>query len=213
MSNANIYIALEQSILVNNKKVTLDDIATIFCVNKDINVDIRKIKLHQFTDSEQDYAVISVMKIIEQISLKYKDANVTSIGSPETIVYYRNTTPTKKYSQTLKSIGLMLLTFFGTAFSIMSYNGDVGSDELLQRLYFLFTGTEVTTASPALLPGILSYSLGLGLGMIIFFNHGLNHNSVNDPTPLQVQMRLYETEVNQSIITDSSRKGKTIDVD
>ncbi|MBO5509897.1 MAG: stage V sporulation protein AA, partial [Lachnospiraceae bacterium] len=141
------------------------------------------------------------------------DVQITNIGSPETVVYYRNTTPSQKYNQTIKAILLMLLTFFGTAYSIMSYNGDVGSDQLLQRLYLLFTGHDVALTSTALLPGIISYSLGLGLGMIVFFNHGLNHNSKNDPTPLQVQMRQYEKEVNDSIIVDSGRKGTMIDAD
>lgn len=213
MEQKNVYIALEQSILVQNKDVCLEDIATVFCIDKDINTGIRKLKLFHFTKNDTDYTVISAMKLIETINIAYKDVQITNIGSPETVVYYRNTTASQKYNQTIKAILLMLLTFFGTAYSIMSYNGDVGSDQLLQRLYLLFTGHDVALTSTALLPGIISYSLGLGLGMIVFFNHGLNHNSKNDPTPLQVQMRQYEKEVNDSIIVDSGRKGTMIDAD
>ena len=49
--------------------------------------------------------------------------------------------------------------------------------------------------------------------MITFFNHGINHKNTDDPTPLQVQMRLYEQNVNQSIIIDSGRNKDTLDVD
>ena len=49
--------------------------------------------------------------------------------------------------------------------------------------------------------------------MIIFFNHGINNKDTDDPTPLQVQMRLYEQNVNQAIIIDSDRNRETIDVD
>ena len=48
--------------------------------------------------------------------------------------------------------------------------------------------------------------------MIVFFNHGINHKKTDDPTPLQVQMRLYEEDVNKTIIMNSSRNGNTIDV-
>lgn len=209
----NIYIALEKSVLVPNKQITLEDIASIFCTDPEIRHQVGLIKLHTFTNDENDYIVITVMKLIKEISLKFKDISVTSIGQPECIVYYRNTKENSRIKQIVKAIFLMILTFFGTAYSIMSYNGDVGTDLLLKRLYYLFTGIDVSVTSYMLLPGIIFYSLGLGLGMIIFFNHGLNHNSVLDPTPLQVQMRLYEEDVNQSIITDSSRKGKIIDVD
>jgi stage V sporulation protein AA len=213
VKNVNVYIALDQSVSVPNKGVHVEDIATVFSTNKDVAEGVKKIKLHQFTKTDMEYAVISAMKLIEQINITYKDVTVINIGTPETIVYYKNTPPTKKYAQFVKAAFMMILTFFGTAYTIMSYNGDVGSDSLLQRIYMLFTGIEVDTSSPALLPGIIGYSLGLGIGMIIFFNHGLNKNSVNDPTPLQVQMRLYEKEVNESIITDSTRKGTIIDVD
>jgi stage V sporulation protein AA len=212
-ANVNVYIALDQSVSVPNKAVHIEDIATVFCTDPGIAEGVKKIKLLQFTKTDMEYAVISAMKLIEQINITYKDCTVINIGTPETIIYYKNTPPDKKYKNIIKAVFLMVLTFFGTAYTIMSYNGDVGSDTLLQRLYMLFTGIEVDTSSTALLPGIIGYSLGLGIGMIIFFNHGFNKNSVDDPTPLQVQMRLYEKEVNESIITDSTRKGSIIDVD
>lgn len=33
-----------------------------------------------------------------------------------------------------------------------------------------------------------------------------------DPTPIHVEMRSYEKQVNEAIIEDASREGKTIDV-
>lgn len=59
----------------------------------------------------------------------------------------------------------------------------------------------------------IAYSLGLFIGIIIFFNHGARKKFTDDPTPLQVQMRQYEQEVNQTVITDSERKKAVRDVD
>ena len=95
----------------------------------------------------------------------------------------------------------------------MSYNGDVGSKELLEKLYTLFTGNPSKENPKGLSLGIIMYSVGLCIGMIIFFNRGINKKNADDPTPLQVQMRLYEQDVNQSIIIDSGRNKETIDVD
>ena len=72
----------------------------------------------------------------------------------------------------------------------MSYNGDVDAVTLLNDLYILFTGDRNGSTVGQIL-GIVAYSLGLCAGMIIFFNHGINKKSTDDPTPLQVQMRLY----------------------
>ena len=59
----------------------------------------------------------------------------------------------------------------------------------------------------------IAYSLGLFIGIIVFVNHGAKKKFSDDPTPLQVQMRQYEQEVNQTVITDASRKKAERDAD
>lgn len=213
MENTTIYISLEQSTMVNSRKVHIGDIATIFCIDKDISFKVSNAEIMVFNNTEQDQSVITIMKLIEIINKQFKNVLIESIGSPETIVYYRNLKPMSKLSGKIKAIFLMILAFFGTGYSIMSYNADVSADELLDKLYELFTGVSAqgSTTGPAL--GIIAYSVGLCMGMIIFFNHGINKKNSDDPTPLQVQMRLYEQDVNQCVIINSERNKKTIDVD
>lgn len=212
VDNQTIYLSLSPSILVTSRKVCIEDIATIFCANPDIRFAVQKIELFTFQNDEQDQAVITVLALIQKISLQFKNVHIESIGNTETVIYYKNLKASTKRKGYLKSGFLMLLAFFGTSYSIMSYNGDVGAIDLLNNLYTLFTGDISTQALGSKL-GILGYCLGLFIGMLVFFNHGLNHKLTDDPTPLQVQMRLYERDVNDAITVDSSRHKKTIDVD
>lgn len=211
MEPMTLYIALEQSTLVASRKVHIGDISTIFCTNQDISHQVEKTEILVFPNTEQDQTVITVMKLIELINTQFKQLSIQSIGNPETIVYYRNLNPMHKLSGKIKALMLMVLAFFGTAYSIMAYNGDVGSADLLNSLYKMFTGNEAQAGDLGPTLGILAYSVGLCVGMIIFFNHGINKKHTDDPTPLQVQMRLYEEDVNKAIIIDSTRKNKTID--
>lgn len=213
MSANTIYISLGQSVMVPSRKVTINDIATVLCSDKNIQNSISGISVITFNDTEQNQAVVTAMKIIELIEKKYPDIPVQTIGSPEIIIYYRNLSYTKKFTGKLKAIALMFLAFFGTAFSIMSYNGDAGIQDLMYDLYAIFVGRIPEQGDLGPILGIVSYSAGLCIGMIIFFNHGINSKKTDDPTPLQVQMRLYEQDVNKCIVIDSSRKDKTIDVD
>ncbi len=212
MEPTTLYIALEQSTMVASRKVHIGDIATIFCINQDISYQVKNTEIFVFPNTEQDQAVVSVMKLIELINTAFKPVSVESIGSPETIVYYRNLSSMHKLNGKVKAVLLMVLAFFGTAYSIMSYNGDVGAIDLLKNLYELFTGKTGTEGDIGLSFGIIAYSLGLAIGMIVFFNHGINKKDIDDPTPLQVQMRLYEEDVNKAIIVNSERKNQTIDV-
>ena len=58
------------------------------------------------------------------------------------------------------------------------------------------------------MPAILSipYSIGLGLGIIIFFNHFSKASLTEDPTPIEIEMTTYEKETNASIIDFLGRR-------
>ena len=206
--NKTLYIALEQSIAVQKKDITIGDIATIFCANCDISFEAEKIKVFSFTGREEEQQVVSIMKLIQLISCKIKNVSIESIGSPETIVYYKNTSGKSKITTKLKAGFLILVAFLGAGFSIMSYNTDITVEKLLINLHELYIGE--APSGPSI--GMFAYSIGLLIGVIIFFNHGIMHKLTDDPTPLQVQMRLYEQDVNQTVITDSKRNNKTLDV-
>lgn len=212
MTDVVLYLSLEQSTLVTSRKVNIGDIAKLFCTDLDITNGVSKINVFTLPNKENCQQVVTAMKLIELINTTYKDIQIEIVGDTETIIYYKNPVSTRKITEKLKALVLMIFAFFGTGYSIMSYNGDVGTRNLIENLYSLFTGSDSSGNTKGLSLGIVMYSVGLCIGMITFFNHGINHNYEDDPTPLQVQMRLYEQNVNQSIIIDSGRNKDTIDV-
>ena len=64
-------------------------------------------------------------------------------------------------------------------------------------------------------PNILhiSYAAGLAIGIILFFDHAGKIKLNDDPTPFEVQMRLYERDVNDTLMINAGRKGEEADVD
>ena len=84
----------------------------------------------------------------------------------------------------------------------MTFNTDVNMSGLFFQLYRQFTG-EISTGHTIL---EFCYSVGIGIGVVFFFNHFGRMKLTDDPTPMQVQMRLYEDDVNNTIIEDASRK-------
>ena len=54
----------------------------------------------------------------------------------------------------------------------------------------------------------ISYSIGLAGGIIVFYNHLGRRRYKKDPTPLEVEMRLYEQDINTAIIKNSGQEGK-----
>ena len=59
----------------------------------------------------------------------------------------------------------------------------------------------------------ISYSIGLCIGIVIFYNHVGGRRITKDPTPLEVEMKIYEQNVNMTLVETAEREGKEIDVD
>jgi stage V sporulation protein AA len=59
----------------------------------------------------------------------------------------------------------------------------------------------------------ICYSIGIPIGIIVFYNHFSKAKLSNDPTPLKIQMRLYEEDLDKTLIANANREDKIIDVD
>ena len=83
----------------------------------------------------------------------------------------------------------------------MTFNNDVDIGTLFSQIYSQVTG-HVSSGFTIL---EVSYSVGLGVGILFFFNHFGKKKITSDPTPMQVRMRLYEDNVNTTLLEDAGR--------
>ena len=57
----------------------------------------------------------------------------------------------------------------------------------------------------------VSYSIGLAVGILVFYNNFGPKKLSKDPTPIEVEMRKYETEINQALIDGHNRQDGKLD--
>ena len=108
----------------------------------------------------------------------------------------------------VKTVLICLITFFGSAFTIMAFNNDVQVHNVFSQIYTFFSGKE----SSGFTVLEFSYSIGLGGGILIFYNHFGKKKLSRDPTPLEIEMRLYENDIKTTLIDGVKRNNKHIDV-
>ena len=53
----------------------------------------------------------------------------------------------------------------------------------------------------------IPYSIGLGLGMIIFFNHVFKKRLNEEPSPLEVEMFNYQQDLDQYVIMHENKES------
>lgn len=208
VSNNTLYIKGDQSVEVKKREVTLGDLITMECSQQNIVSKLKTIKIIKIPDEGTHRYVVSILKIIECIHKEYPNLEIQNLGSPDLIVTYEEQKKHNKIWQTCKVTVVTMITFIGAAFAIMTFNNDSGTTDLFDNIYELFMGQPKTGFSIL----ELTYSIGLVIGILVFFNHfGKKRFSV-DPTPIEVEMRLYENEIQTTIISDFGRKGQEIDV-
>ena len=155
---------------------------------------------------KMDFLGLRTLTVIRDAELaiqkKEPDLDITTLGEANFIITFKNKPGPGILWEWIKILFVGLATFFGAGFSIMTFNNDVDIPALFEQIYTQVTG-QPTTGNTVL---EISYSLGIGLGVLFFFNHFGRIKLTDDPTPMQVQMRLYEDDVNTTIIEDDSRK-------
>ena len=205
-----IYLKAEQSTYLSHPDVHIKDICSVYCREKEVEEKINQIEIYRFEKNEVGRAFLSILVLVREISRIIPEGEIKTVGEKDLILYYKN--PNKKenkWIQRAKILGVCVTCFLGTGISIMGYNNDVDMSKIFAQLYEIFTGTQAN--GPTFIE--LFYSIGLIVGIFVFFNHVPGKKVTNELTPIQVQMRLYEQDVNQSFLIGASRKGEELDVD
>ncbi len=203
-----LYIKADQSVEVCLRNVKLGDLLSMECADETIVSKLKTVNLLTIPEKGQHRMVISILKIVECIHKEYPDIQIQNMGAEDIIVTYEPGRKKNKVVDSLKIAGVIIISFVGSAFAIMTFNNDSGTNQLFSQIYEMFMGTpkEGFTILE------LSYSIGLIIGILVFFNHFGKRKFTVDPTPIEIEMRLYEKDIQTTLIDDSARKGNTVDV-
>ncbi|MDO4317532.1 MAG: stage V sporulation protein AA [Lachnospiraceae bacterium] len=203
MQETTVTVMVPQVTRVTNKKVLLQDVVKITGEDKALVKRLQQEVFYQFPKEKAEKKVFTSLKLVEAMERLQKGVTVNVIGEPSFIVEYLPS-GTSYGGQWWKVLFVSVAVFFGGAFSIMTFNQDVEVTKVFSLLYELAGFGD----KPKLPVMEIGYSLGLAVGIIVFFNHFSHLRLDADPTPLEVQMRTYEKEVNDAIMENASREGK-----
>lgn len=203
-----IYIKAEQNVEVSNKEVTLGDVVKMECVDKEILAKLKVKKMLRIQNEGPHRLVVSILKIVEIIHEEFPNLEVQNMGVTDIIVTYEGERNKHKIFEVIKVSMVVIVSFVGAAFAIMTFNNDSGTNTLFSQIYEMFMGKPKEGISIL----ELTYSIGLTVGILVFFNHFGKKRLTVDPTPIEIEMRLYEKDIQTTLIDDYSRKGKTLDV-
>lgn len=191
-------MASEQAFLQMKKRVQalpgqllrVGDVADILAEGKEA---FERIPVARFGKTEGNMAVVELMEVLQVIREKEPALDIHTIGPPQTLVEFKTPEPVPRW---FALAGVWALLFVGSGLAIMNFHTDVSMEQVHQRIYYLVTGAY--NARPLILQ--IPYSLGIGLGMVLFFNHVFKRKLNDEPSPLELEVFLYQENIDQYVI-------------
>lgn len=148
-------------------------------------------------------AVIPAFDLVRAVKERCGEVDIHLLGRTDTIVTVGDDSAGRRRAHPLWVAAVAVLVFIGAGMAIMNFHADVAMPIVHQQVYRLITGR--ATQRPLILQ--IPYSLGIGIGIAVFFNHFPRPQRV-DPSPLEVEMHLYEESVNSALIAAEEQRAR-----
>ena len=211
MANEIVYLKITQTTEVHKADVYVKDIAEVYCQDRSIEAKVKTVKVTSFhargKKANSQY-VGSVMELLGRLEAAGKNIEINNIGQTDFVINYKPSAKPNFLVEWLKTAFISVIAFCGAAFAIMTFNNDVNVPDVFNKIYYLAMGAE----AEGLTILEFSYSLGLTVGILVFFNHFAKWKLTVDPTPIEVEMRLYEENLSKTLIQNQGRKERGVDV-
>ena len=206
MDKIKVYLLIKSKAAVDiRSNVYIRDIGQIYCDDKAIKTKVEDLSIYK-TKTDEDWICISSIDIIEKIVDRYPNLEIEIIGQSEVLIEIKTRVQSNKLFQNIKVASIFILLFFGAGMTIMNFHTDVDMDETLEIIYYTLTGQE--NSNHLILT--VSYSIGLGLGVIIFFNRIISKSlrRRKEPGPMEIEVFNYDKEMEEFILNDIEKSSE-----
>nr|WP_255374355.1 stage V sporulation protein AA [Cohnella sp. OV330] len=197
-----VYLRLRRRVdVLPGAVIKLGDIASIE-TDRRFADRIRELIVWKMRPEDGNLLMIDMLQIVRLIRRFDPDLTVETFGEPHVLL---EMTPSGKVKPRYALlVAAWLLLFFGSGMAIMNFHADVDMPVVQRRIIELLTGRPDRHAWLFEVP----YSLGVGLGMLIFFNRVFRKRLNDEPNPLEVEMFMYQENVNHYVITEEYAKAR-----
>lgn len=203
-----VYLMADNHIQNSREILRIGDVCTVYCQKKEVQSWLERLPVEGIQEDKRGRVILTAIDLIEQIyraaGQDYPELHLycENLGAGQIIV--ERTVPVKeKYWLTVLKVGFAsLIIFAGSAFTIMTYDQDVDVTGVFARIYQMVLGQVPEQ------PGVLEagYALGVAAGILMFFNPFTASKKRKEPSPIEIEMEKYESDIRDTIVKMSGRE-------
>ncbi|MCL2376762.1 MAG: stage V sporulation protein AA [Defluviitaleaceae bacterium] len=191
----------KKAAIVGKEHVVVKDVADVLAAT-DIQKRVENVRLLTVGGKDGVY-LLSIIDVMKAISAALPGHSINNVGEMDTVVSVKAVPPKKRaVVKWLKVALVSLILFTGASTAIMTFHTDSQMGTVFQRYHKIFFGEEVEKPYIINVP----YSIGLAVGIVVFFNHFGGKRMTKEPTPIEIEMATYEKDVEDAVIESLSRQ-------
>ena len=192
-----IYLLADDYIEVEVQPLTMGDLCEIVGTDRKVADFVKQMSVTGLQPQETGRSVISVLMLVEVITVQVRkqfagiQCQCVLLGAEQLIVEWGGKKTAPWWVTILKTVCVSLIILTGSAFTIMTYDQ-------------LFVGHVPTQ------PGILeaAYAFGVAAGILLFFNPFVSAAKRKAPSPVEIEMEKYESDIRDTIVKIDNRLNK-----
>lgn len=194
-----LYLRFRKRVIIRRgEPVRLGRVAQIL-TEPELEEAFSELVLHYPEEKDGSMLLVDMMQVVKLVRQVNPGIRIEHFGEPHTIV---EVAEKERKRHPVLIVAVWLLLFIGSGLAIMNFHEDVSMPEVHGRIYELLTGERPVHAYWLQIP----YSIGIGIGMVLFFNHWFKRKFNEEPSPLEVEMFLYQQNMNQYVVAEEYSK-------
>ena len=166
----------------------------IYCIYpKEYAKKIGNICIRHYENKDSNYDVIHIGEVIDKVKKIISTAHITFLKTDDVIIFFDSNK--KDRTKYLRVLLVSIVVLMGSIMGIMNFHADVNMYESQYKMVSILT----KNANKYLPYFKIPYSLGIGIGVALFFNKFIPTYSKDEPSPMDLKMYSLNKEIENQL--------------
>lgn len=200
-----LYLQLSRHNEVQAGTVKLADVAKLYGPGPEEKKKLAAVELMYIEKEAFGRYTLSGGQIAQKLLSEWPQYETVILGDPELVLEYPRPQKKAGIKDWLWTAFVSAAIFVGSAFTIMTFIRESNLDGLFEGIYD-HLGMQGTADAHGI---EISFAIGMGLGMLLYFNHFGRFRLQDEPTPMEMEMHQYIQDVEETVLENDEEGEKS----
>ena len=149
--------------------------------------------IRNYNKNTSKYDVIHLGEVINEVKTKFPTAHINFLKTDDVVIFFDEYK--KDRTKYLRVLVVSMVVLMGSIMGIMNFHADVNMAESQLSMVGAITNNAKTYLPYFQIP----YSIGIGIGVALFFNRFIPTYAKNEPSPLELKLVSLDKEIENQL--------------